>query len=67
MKTKVTLTLEDSNWQKLRIYAIENKTSASAIIDELIAGYLKKSTRRGKRKSISEPYARYRDPKATFR
>jgi|GEM_PF-1672102 hypothetical protein len=30
MKTKVTLTLEDSNWQKLRIYAIENKTSASA-------------------------------------
>jgi hypothetical protein len=30
MKTKVTLTLEDSNWQKLRIYAIENKTSTSA-------------------------------------
>jgi predicted DNA-binding ribbon-helix-helix protein len=47
MKTKVTLTLEDSNWQKLRIYAIQNKTSASAIIDELVAGYLKKSTRRG--------------------
>ncbi len=47
MKTKVTLTLEDSNWQKLRIYAIQNKTSASAIIDELVAGYLEKSTRRG--------------------
>jgi len=50
VKTKVTVTLEDSNWQKLRIYAIENKTSASAIIDELIAGYLKKSIKVGKRK-----------------
>jgi hypothetical protein len=50
MKIKVTLTLEDSNWQKLRIYAIQNKTSASAIIDDLIARYLKKSTRGGKRK-----------------
>ena len=42
MKTKVTLTLEESNWQKFRIHAIESKTSASAIIDELIAEYLKK-------------------------
>jgi len=50
VKTKVTVTLEDSNWQKLRIYAIQNKTSASAIIDELIAGYLKKPIKVGKRK-----------------
>jgi hypothetical protein len=50
MKTKVTLTLEDSNWQKLRIHAIENKTSASAIIDELIVEYLNKPKKGGKRK-----------------
>jgi len=49
-ENEITVTLEDSNWQKLRIYAIENKTSASAIIDELIAGYLKKSIKVGKRK-----------------
>jgi hypothetical protein len=53
MKTKVTLTLEELNWQKFRIHAIENKTSASAIIDELIAEYLKKTQKPkkgGKRK-----------------
>jgi len=50
MKTKVTLTLEDLNWKRLRILAVKENTSASAIIDELIAAYLKKSTRGEKRK-----------------
>jgi hypothetical protein len=49
MKTKVNLTLEESNWQKLRVYAIEHKTSASAIIDELIAIYLGNAKKGGKR------------------
>lgn len=42
MKVKVTITLDDKNWQRLRMQALKEKTSASAIIDELVAAYLKK-------------------------
>lgn len=42
MKTKVTITLDDANWRRLRVRALEDGTSASAIIDELITEYLKK-------------------------
>lgn len=47
MKVKVTLTLDDQAWQALRVHAVTEKTSASAIIDKLIADYLK---RKGGRK-----------------
>jgi hypothetical protein len=41
-KVKVTLTLQDQGWEELRILAIREKRSASDIIDELIAAYLKR-------------------------
>jgi hypothetical protein len=41
MKVKVTLTLEDKGWQRFRMRALREKTSASAIIDKLIDAYLK--------------------------
>ena len=42
-KVKVTVTLEDKGWHALRIHAVKEKTSASAILDKLIAEHLKKS------------------------
>jgi hypothetical protein len=47
MKVKVTLTLEDKGWQRLRMQALREKTSASAIIDKLIDGYLKTAKKGG--------------------
>ena len=47
MKVKVTVTLVDKNWQRLRMAALKEKTSASNIIDRLIAEYLKRSTKGG--------------------
>jgi hypothetical protein len=47
MKVKVTITLEDKNWQRLRMQALRDKTSASAIIDQLVADYLRKAKKRG--------------------
>jgi hypothetical protein len=49
MKTKVTITLDENNWQRLRIRAVEEKTSASAIIDELVAIFLESAKKGGKR------------------
>lgn len=40
-KAKVTITLTEQSWQRLRMRALKEKTSASAIIDKLIADYLK--------------------------
>jgi len=47
MKIKVTLTLTDRTWQRLRIHALKEKTSASAIIDRLVANYLKSPKKGG--------------------
>jgi predicted DNA-binding ribbon-helix-helix protein len=47
MKVKVTITLEDKNWQRLRMQALKDKTSASAIIDRLVADYLKTAKKGG--------------------
>jgi len=47
MKVKVTITLTDSSWQRLRMQALKEKTSASAIIDRLVAEYLKKAKKGG--------------------
>jgi hypothetical protein len=47
MKTKVTLTLDGALWEKFRIRAIREKTSGSAIIDRLMAGYLDAGAARG--------------------
>ena len=41
-KVKVTVTLEDKEWHALRVHAVKEKTSASAILDKLIADYLKR-------------------------
>lgn len=49
MKKKVTLTLDDVNFQRLRIRALKEGTSASAIIDKLIAQYLRTARKAGKR------------------
>jgi len=47
MKVKVTITLDDKSWQRLRMQALKEKTSASAIIDRLVAGYLKTAKKGG--------------------
>ncbi|HEV8719976.1 MAG TPA: hypothetical protein VGW77_04980 [Candidatus Binatia bacterium] len=47
MKVKVNITLDETNWKKLQHRALDEETSASAIIDELIAGYLKKPAKKG--------------------
>jgi predicted DNA-binding ribbon-helix-helix protein len=47
MKVKVTITLEDTNWQRLRMQALKENTSASAIINRLAAEYLKKAKKGG--------------------
>jgi hypothetical protein len=47
MKVKVTLTLTDKTWQRLRFQALKEKTSASAIIDRLVAEYLKTGKKGG--------------------
>jgi predicted DNA-binding ribbon-helix-helix protein len=47
MKVKVTITLEDKSWQRLRMQALKDKTSASAIIDRLVADYLKSPKKGG--------------------
>jgi len=41
-KVKVTIKLEQTRWQALRIQALREGRSASEIIDELIAPYLKR-------------------------
>ncbi len=46
-KVKVTITLQEPIWEKLRIQAIKEKTSASAIIDRLAAEYIKKAKKEG--------------------
>jgi cell division protein FtsN len=47
MKVKVTLTLTDKNWQRLRMQALKEKASASAIIDRLVADYLRTAKKGG--------------------
>jgi len=47
MKVKVTITLEDKGWHRLRMQALREKTSASAIIDKLVADYLKTAKKGG--------------------
>ena len=47
MKIRVNITLEESNWKKLQHRALDEETSASAIIDKLVADYLKKSPKKG--------------------
>ena len=46
-KVKVTITLTDSVWERLRIRSILEKTSASAIIDTLVAEYLGNPKKKG--------------------
>ena len=41
-KVKVTIKLDPIRWQALRIQALREGRSASAIIDELIGPYLKR-------------------------
>jgi len=46
-KVKVTITLQEPLWEKLRIQSIREKTSASEIIDRIAAEYLKKVKKKG--------------------
>lgn len=48
-KLKVTITLSDTYWRELRVKALREGRSASAIIDELIAAYLKRGKKGGGR------------------
>jgi hypothetical protein len=45
MKVKVTVTLDAKGWEALRIRAVKEKTSASAIIDKMIRQYLRKGVK----------------------
>ena len=47
MKIRVNITLDESNWKKLQHRALDEETSASSIIDELVADYLKKGAKKG--------------------
>jgi len=44
-----TIVMEDDLWTPLRLRAVEEKTSASEIIRRLVAEYLKKPKKGGKR------------------
>ena len=44
-KVKVTIKLDPTRWQALRIQALREGRSASEIIDELIALYVKRKGR----------------------
>jgi hypothetical protein len=44
MKRQVNVTLDDDLFRRFRIRAIEQGTSASAILEKLMAGYLGEST-----------------------
>ena len=46
-KMKITMVMEEPLWDELRIQAIREKTTASDIIGRLVAGYLKKSRKKG--------------------
>jgi len=46
-RVKVTVTMQESLWEELRIQAIRGKTTASAILDKLVASYLKKAKKKG--------------------
>jgi len=43
MKKQVNVTLEEGLWERFRIQAIREKTSGSAILEQLMAGYLGES------------------------
>jgi hypothetical protein len=43
MKRQVNVTLEENLWERFRIQAIREKTSGSAILEKLMAGYLGES------------------------
>jgi hypothetical protein len=40
MKKQVNVTLDENLWERFRIQAIREKTSGSAILERLMAGYL---------------------------
>jgi len=48
MRVKVTTTLDGALWRELQIQALNEDRDANDILEELMAGYLKKRT--GKRK-----------------
>jgi len=43
MKKQVNVTLDEDLWERFRIQAIREKTSGSAILESLMAGYLGES------------------------
>jgi hypothetical protein len=43
MKKPVNVTLDEDLWERFRIQAIREKTSGSAILERLMAGYLGES------------------------
>ena len=49
MRVRVTTTLRGDLWQALQIEAITQKTDCNAILEELIAAYLKKRKKGGER------------------
>jgi len=41
MRVKVTTTLRDDLWERLRVHAVKEKTDCNTILEELIEAYLK--------------------------
>jgi hypothetical protein len=48
-KLRVNLMLTEANYRRLQHIALDERTSASAIIDKLLAAYLKKPARKAVR------------------
>jgi glycerol kinase len=46
-KIRVNLMLTEANYKKLQHCALDGGTSASAIVDKLIADYLKRTVKKG--------------------
>ncbi|MBI4523937.1 MAG: hypothetical protein HY695_09025 [Deltaproteobacteria bacterium] len=47
MRVKVTTTLDGALWEALQIEAIKQKRDCNEILENLMASYLKKATKKG--------------------
>lgn len=56
-KMRATVILSKANWKALRLLAIEEGTSASAIVEELVTAYLDESS--GVRKAVERWKAKH--------
>ena len=46
-RTTPTIAMDEDLWMELRMQALKERTSASAIISRLVSGYLKRAKKKG--------------------